>query len=70
MMRVNIATATASAVNHNVHHQHWRGHLLLLPSSYRWHNKWARTINVVRAQGKFFFDVLCYFVELAYFFWI
>ena len=64
---MNVATATASAVNHDDHHHHWRGRRLLLPSSYPWHKKRARTNNVVRAQGEFFFNVLCYCIELTYF---
>ena len=65
--RVNVATATASAVNHDDDHHHWRGRRLLLPSSYPWHKKRARTNNVVRAQVEFFFNVLCYCIELTYF---
>ena len=67
---VNVATATASAVNHDHHDHHdhhWRGCRLLLPSSYPWHKKRTQTNNVVRAQVEFFLNVLCYCIELTYF---
>ena len=67
MMRVNIATATASLVNHDHHDHHWRGCHLLLPSSYPWHKKRTRTNNIVQAQVEFLLNVLCYCIELTYF---
>ena len=67
MTRVNVATATASAVNHDHHDHHWRGHRLLLLSSYPWHKKRTRTNNVVQAKVEFFLNVLCYCIELSYF---
>ena len=67
MTRVNIATATTSAVNHDHHDHHWRGCHLLLLSSYPWHKKRTRTNNVVRGQVEFFLNVLCYCIELTYF---
>ena len=66
MTRVNVATATASAVNHDDDDHHWRGCCLHLPS-YPWHKKWAQMNNVVWAQVEFCFNVLCYCIELTYF---